>query len=144
LLPWAHTVFGNPKTWLTRTFHGVSPKHLQRYLDEFVFRFDRRWRETELDAPKPGAGGKGTLFVDGQKVAEGHIPRTQPYAFSTDEGVDVGMDGETAVSRNYKQLDTKFTGRIVRVMIDVNPSQLSPAGAKAAEAVKEAAEIIED
>jgi transposase-like protein len=47
-LPWAHTVFGNLKTWLRGTFHGVSPKHLQRYLDEFVFRFDRRWRETEL------------------------------------------------------------------------------------------------
>jgi transposase-like protein len=48
LLPWAHTVFGNLKTWLRGTFHGVSPKHLQHYLDEFVFRFDRRWRETEL------------------------------------------------------------------------------------------------
>ena len=48
LLPWAHTVFGNLKVWLRGTFHGVSPKHLQRYLDEFVFRFDRRWRETEL------------------------------------------------------------------------------------------------
>jgi transposase-like protein len=47
-LPWAHTVFGNLKTWLRGTFHGVSPKHLQRYLDEFVFRFDRRWRETEI------------------------------------------------------------------------------------------------
>jgi transposase-like protein len=47
-LPWAHTVFGNLKTWLRGTFHGVSPKHLQRYLDEFVFRFDRRWKETEL------------------------------------------------------------------------------------------------
>jgi len=45
---WAHTVFGNLKTWLRGTFHGVSPKHLQRYLDEFVFRFDRRWQETEL------------------------------------------------------------------------------------------------
>ena len=47
-LPWAHTVFGNLKTWLRGTFHGVSPKHLQSYLDEFVFRFDRRWKETEL------------------------------------------------------------------------------------------------
>jgi hypothetical protein len=26
----------------------VSRKHLQRYLDEFVYRFDRRWREGEL------------------------------------------------------------------------------------------------
>jgi len=48
ILPWAHTVFGNLKTWLRGTFHGVSPKHLQRYLDEFVFRFDRRWREADL------------------------------------------------------------------------------------------------
>jgi len=47
-LPRAHTVFGNLKTWLRGTFQGVSPKHLQRYLDEFVFRFDRRWREREL------------------------------------------------------------------------------------------------
>jgi hypothetical protein len=30
VLPWAHTVFGNLKTWLRGTFHGVSPKHLQR------------------------------------------------------------------------------------------------------------------
>lgn len=48
LLPWAHTIFGNLKTWLRGTFHGVSAKHLQRYLDEFVFRFDRRWQEAEL------------------------------------------------------------------------------------------------
>jgi transposase-like protein len=48
ILPWAHTVFGNLKTWLRGTFHGVSPKHLQRYLDEFSYRFDRRWREGEL------------------------------------------------------------------------------------------------
>ena len=46
--PWAHRIFGNLKTWFRGTFHGVSPKHLQRYLDEFAFRFDRRWRETEL------------------------------------------------------------------------------------------------
>ncbi len=48
ILPWAHTIFGNLKTWLRGTFHGVSGKHLPRYLDEFVYRFDRRWREGEL------------------------------------------------------------------------------------------------
>ena len=48
ILPWNHTIFGNLKTWLRGTFHGVSRKHLQRYLDEFVYRFDRRWREGEL------------------------------------------------------------------------------------------------
>jgi transposase-like protein len=48
ILPWAHTVFGNLKTWLRGTFHGVSAKHLQRYLDEFCYRFNRRWRESDL------------------------------------------------------------------------------------------------
>jgi transposase-like protein len=50
-LPWAHTIFGNLKTWLRGTFHGVSPKHLHRYLNEFVFRFNLRWQEDELFAP---------------------------------------------------------------------------------------------
>lgn len=48
ILPWIHKVFSNLKTWLRGTFHGVSPKHLPRYLKEFTYRFDRRARETEL------------------------------------------------------------------------------------------------
>ena len=38
------------------------------------------------DAAKPGTGGKSILSVNGTKVAEGHIPKTQPFAFSADEG----------------------------------------------------------
>ena len=37
-----HRAFGNLKTWLNGTHHGVDPKYLQVYLDEFVFRFNRR------------------------------------------------------------------------------------------------------
>jgi hypothetical protein len=38
--------------WTLRgTFHGVSPKHLQRYLNEFVFRFNQRWQEADLFSP---------------------------------------------------------------------------------------------
>ena len=50
VLPWAHITFGNLKTWLRGTFHGVSAKHLQLYLDEFSYRFDRRWVENRLGA----------------------------------------------------------------------------------------------
>ncbi len=50
-LPWAHTVFGNLKTWLRGAYHGVSPKHLQRYLNEFQFRFNKRWYEADLFSP---------------------------------------------------------------------------------------------
>ncbi|HEY2797427.1 MAG TPA: arylsulfatase [Thermoanaerobaculia bacterium] len=96
------------------------------------------------DSPKPGAGGKGALFVDGQRVAEGHIPKTQPYAFSADEGADVGMDGETAVSNDYKQGDNRFTGTILKVTIDVKPSPLSEADRKAEEDAEANAAAIED
>jgi len=37
-----HRVFSNLKAWLNGTHHGVEPRYLQRYLDEFVFRFNRR------------------------------------------------------------------------------------------------------
>jgi transposase-like protein len=40
--PWAHTIFSNLKTWLRGTHNGVSKKHLDRYLLEFVYRFNRR------------------------------------------------------------------------------------------------------
>ncbi|MDP2852492.1 MAG: IS1595 family transposase [Gallionella sp.] len=42
LAPHIHRVFSNLKTWLQGTHHGVEVKYLQGYLDEFVFRFNRR------------------------------------------------------------------------------------------------------
>ncbi len=38
-----HITFSNLKTWLSGTQHGVGKDHLQAYLDEFVFRFNRRF-----------------------------------------------------------------------------------------------------
>jgi transposase-like protein len=42
VLPWTHRVFSNLKTWALGVYHGLRRKHLQAYLDEFVFRFNRR------------------------------------------------------------------------------------------------------
>lgn len=42
ILPRVHRVFSNLKTWLAGTHHGVSPQHLPHYLNEYVFRFNRR------------------------------------------------------------------------------------------------------
>lgn len=42
-LPMIHIAFSNLKTWLMGTHHGVSKKHLPAYLNEFVFRFNRRF-----------------------------------------------------------------------------------------------------
>jgi arylsulfatase A-like enzyme len=71
------------------------------------------------DAAKPGTGGKSILSVDGKKVAEGQIPKTQPFAFSADEGADVGLDAETNVSKDYKPgPPSAFTGKIVKVTVE--------------------------
>ena len=42
-LPIIHLVFSNRKTWLHGIHHGVSPQRLQAHLNEFTFRFNRRF-----------------------------------------------------------------------------------------------------
>jgi len=42
VLPWIHRVFSNLKTWALGVYHGLRKPHLQSYLDEFAFRFNRR------------------------------------------------------------------------------------------------------
>ena len=42
VLPWVHRAFSNLKRWAMGTYHGLRPQHLQAYLDEFTFRFNRR------------------------------------------------------------------------------------------------------
>src|SRR5512147_489407 len=42
VLPWTHRVFANLKAWALGVYHGLRQKHLQYYLNEFVFRFNRR------------------------------------------------------------------------------------------------------
>lgn len=66
-----------------------------------------------------GKGGLGSIFVNGEKVAEARIERTQPNIFSADEGVDVGVDGETNVTKDYQQSDNKFTGKINKVTVEL-------------------------
>lgn len=46
-LPMVHLVFSNLKTWIRGTHHGVSSKHLSSYLNEFTFRFNRRFYPME-------------------------------------------------------------------------------------------------
>ena len=42
IFPWIHRVFANLKRWALGVYHGLTRKHLQAYLDECVFRFNRR------------------------------------------------------------------------------------------------------
>jgi len=81
-----------------------------------------------------GKGGTGTLFVNGQKVAEGRIERTQPMIFSADETADVGIDlGTPVVETIGAERRSRFTGRIPTLTIEVRD-----ANAKADAAVDKA------
>ena len=42
LLKWLHHMIGNAKTFINGTYHGTSTKHMQMYLSEFCYRFNRR------------------------------------------------------------------------------------------------------
>jgi hypothetical protein len=72
------------------------------------------------DGGGPGKGGTGTLFVNGEKVGEGRIERTQPGIFSADETADVGIDlGTPVVEAIGAEHASKFTGRIEKVTVEV-------------------------
>lgn len=64
LLPGVHRVAALVKRWLLSTHQGaVEPAHLTAYLDEFVFRFNRRTSRS-----------RGLVFVRVLKLAVGHDP----------------------------------------------------------------------
>ena len=42
-LPKVHIIIANLKNWLRGTYNHMPNKHAQSYLDEFCFRFNRRW-----------------------------------------------------------------------------------------------------
>ncbi len=43
ILPWSHRAFSLMKRWALGTYHGLRRKHVYVYLDEFVFRYNRRF-----------------------------------------------------------------------------------------------------
>jgi len=42
-LPWVHVTISNAKRILLNTYHDIKPEYLQRYLNEFCYKFNRRY-----------------------------------------------------------------------------------------------------
>ena len=42
-LPWVHTTLSNAKSLLLDTYHGIKREYLQEYLNEFCYKFNRRY-----------------------------------------------------------------------------------------------------
>ena len=91
----------------------ASTKKLALGKAELRFQFD-------YDGGGPAKGGLGTLFVNGEKVAEGRIPVTQAGLFSADETADVGIDlGTPVVEAIGAEAKSRFTGRIPKLTVQV-------------------------
>jgi arylsulfatase len=67
-----------------------------------------------------GKGGKATLYVDGKKDGEGVVEATLANIFSADDGCDVGRDGGSAVSPDYKSGNNAFNGKVVGVLLSIS------------------------
>jgi arylsulfatase len=79
-----------------------------------------------FDNGQPGAGGTGTLLVDGEQVGQSRIEKTVPYVFSADETMDIGKDTASPVTDDYDSGDANaFTGEIEWVRIDLAGDDLS-------------------
>jgi hypothetical protein len=95
------------------TYTVSAPAPLPKGTHEIRFEF-------AYDGGGLGKGGKGTLFVDGQAIADGRIEQTQAIVFSGDETADVGIDLATAVVEEIGSgARSRFTGTIETVTIEV-------------------------
>jgi arylsulfatase len=98
--------------------------------------------EFAYDGGGLGKGGLGTMYVNDKKVAEGRIERTQANLFSLDDAADVGMDEGTPVTEDYTPAASAFTGKILKVTIDVKEMGAGTT-AEAAKAKAETAKKLE-
>jgi arylsulfatase len=73
--------------------------------------------ESAYDGGGPGKGATVTLYLDGNKVAEGHVEATIMIAFSADETTDIGRDTGSPVVPDYPAGST-FTGTVNWVVVD--------------------------
>ncbi len=79
-----------------------------------------------FDGGQPGAGGTGTLLVDGDQVGQSRIDKTVPFFFSADETMDIGKDTASPVTDDYPSGNANaFTGKIEWVRVDLEDDDVS-------------------
>jgi len=79
-LPWVHRVFALMKRWGLGTYHGLRRQHIDTYLNEFVFRFNRRYHrkasfETLLGLASNGQPKTYWDITDKENPRKGERPR---------------------------------------------------------------------
>jgi arylsulfatase A-like enzyme len=73
-----------------------------------------------------GRSGTGVLKVDGKQVATQKMERTIPITLQWDESFDVGADTGTPVDDKDYQVPFRFTGKLAKLTITIEPRKLTP------------------
>ena len=77
----------------------------------------------EIDEPKPGSGGKVTLWANDKQIGEGTMPNSIALIFTTYAGMDIGRDNGGVVDLAYEQkAPYAFTGTVKNVVFDLKPA----------------------
>ena len=77
------------------------------------------------DGPGLAKGGTGVLSVDGKDVDTKKIPHTIPALMTIDESFDVGVDTRTAVDDKDYQPPFRFTGKLDKLTIKLEPPKMT-------------------
>jgi len=83
-----------------------------------------------------GRGGTGTLKVDGKPVATHKMDRTLPMILQWDESFDIGSDTLTGVNDADYHPPFPFTGKLIKLTLNIDRPRLSPADIKKLEAAQ--------
>jgi arylsulfatase len=79
----------------------------------------------EIDEPKPGAGGKVTLWANDKQIGEGRMPHSVAMLFTTYAGMDMGRDNGGVVDLDYEdKAPYAFTGKLKKVVFDLKPAYI--------------------
>jgi hypothetical protein len=115
------------------TIKGAEPLKPGRNVVRMEFRYDG------------GGLGKGatvSLLVNDRKVGEGRISTTSWIGkYSADETFDIGEDSGSPVSDEYVA-PSRFSGTIEKVVIDVQPANLTAADLQRQQAAERAATLM--
>jgi arylsulfatase len=107
-----------------------SPEALApgRHTLEFDFQYDGLGFATLAynNTSGLGRGGTGTLKVDGRIVAMQAMEQTIPLVLQWDESFDIGADTGTPVDDSDYKVPFRFSGKLHKVTIRVQPRSLTP------------------
>jgi arylsulfatase A-like enzyme/uncharacterized membrane protein len=77
----------------------------------------------EIEEPKPGKGGKVTLWANDEQIGEGRLEHTVPIYFTSYSGMDIGRDNGLVADLDYEaRAPYAFTGTVKEVVFDLKPA----------------------